>query len=174
VSQIAPGGKPPVSTGGATGPVNSVGFTLSQLGLETARQFAELLGALGLEPRHFAVLSAVHSEEGQSQQAFGDYLAIPASTMVAIVDQLEGKGLLERRLHLEDRRTRTLHLTELGETLLSDALTVAFAQEAKICQGLDPLERTQLLLLLRRLSANLGVSPTALPDRGSGERPDQF
>jgi len=156
------------------GRANSVGFTLSQVGLETARQFGEVVGALGLEPRHFAVLSAVQSVEGESQQVVGDRLGIPASTMVAIVDHLEGAGLLERRLRSTDRRTRTLHLTSRGETLRSEAFAAAMGQEARICAGLEPDERAQLLALLRRVSSNLGVSSTTLPDRGSGERPQHI
>jgi DNA-binding MarR family transcriptional regulator len=155
-------------------PGNSVGFALSQIGLETARQFGDVVGALGLEPRHFAVLHAVHRDVDQAQQAIGDLLAIPASTMVAIVDHLEGEGLLERRPHVSDRRARMLHLTKRGESVLSEALSAAMAQEARICVGLEPHERAELLALLHRISLNLGVSSSALPDRGSGERPQKI
>jgi DNA-binding MarR family transcriptional regulator len=164
---------PPVDAANA-GRKNSLGFTLSQVGLETSRQFGEVVGALGLEPRHFAVLSAVESAEGQSQQVIGDRLGIPASTMVSIVDHLEEAGLLERRLRSTDRRTRTLHLTPRGETLRSEAFAAAMEQEARICAGFDPGEREQLLALLRRVSSNLGMSSSTLPDRGSGERPQRM
>src|SRR5579863_8658638 len=104
----------PNTDAGVTMPGNSVGFSLSQVGLETSRQFGQVVGAFGLEPRHFAVLFAVHRDPGQAQQTIGDHLAIPASTMVAIVDYLEAEGLLERRTHVSDRRARTLHLTARG------------------------------------------------------------
>jgi DNA-binding MarR family transcriptional regulator len=161
----------PIGEAGVTPPGNSVGFSLSQVGLETSRQFGEVVGALGLEPRQFAILHAVHRDAGQAQQTIGDLLAIPASTMVAIVDHLEDEGLLERRPHVSDRRARTLHLTARGESLLSAAMAEAMKQEARICNGLETEERNQLLSLLRRISQNLGVSSTALPDRGSGHRP---
>jgi DNA-binding MarR family transcriptional regulator len=156
---------------GIAAPSNSVGFSLSQVGLETSRQFGGVVGALGLEPREFAILHAVHRHSGQAQQTIGDLLAIPASTMVAIVDHLENEELLERRPHKTDRRARTLHLTVRGETLLASAMVEAMKQEAHICTGLEPQERMQLLSLLRRVAVNLGMSSTALPDRGSGNRP---
>jgi DNA-binding MarR family transcriptional regulator len=64
-----------------------------------------------------------------------------------------------------------LHVTASGESLLTKAMAAAMKQEGRICLGLDPEERAQLLSLLRRVAHNLGVSSTALPDRGSGHRP---
>ena len=150
---------------------NSVGFSLSQLGLETARQFGDIVSTFGLEPRHFAVMHEVRRREGQAQQAIADHLAIPASTMVAIVDHLEEKGLVERRPHLTDRRTRILRLTARGDSLLSETLDAAQRQEARICLGLEPHERNELLDILSRIAHNLDLPTSALPDRGSGQRP---
>ena len=143
---------------------------MSQLGFETSRRFADLVGTLGLEPRHFALLRAVEQEEGQSQQAVAELLQIPPSTMVAIVDVLESHGLLERRLHGSDRRTRTLHLTGQGARLLESAMGLAAELEQTICTGLDESEREGLLRLLGLVAVNLGVAREALPDNGHGER----
>ena len=148
-----------------------MGFALSQIGLETARQFGEVVGALDLEPRHFAVLHEVRRDVGQSQQAIGDRLGIPASTMVAIVDHLEARELLERRANASDRRARTLYLTAHGESRLDEALAATSEQEARVCSGLDAKDRAQLLSLLQHVARNLGVSSSVLPDRGSGVRP---
>ncbi|HLX78685.1 MAG TPA: MarR family transcriptional regulator, partial [Acidimicrobiales bacterium] len=78
---------------------------MSQLGFENSRQFAEIVGTIGLEPRHFALLRAVREYQGDSQQAIAERLGVPASTMVALIDQLERDGLLERVRHPSDRRT---------------------------------------------------------------------
>ncbi len=147
---------------------NSLGFTLSQLGLETARQFSAVVGEFGLEPRDFAVLYAISQSEGQSQQGVGERLSIPASSMVAIVDRLEGGSLVERHARAGDRRTRTLHLTSGGRRVLNRALKAAARQETKISRGIDPVQREELLTLLRRISQNLGVATTAVPDGGAG------
>jgi len=170
VSHDVEKGSSPTLDARAVNPRNSVGFSLSQIGFETSRQFGEVVGAFDLEPRHFAVLHAVRGDTGQSQQMIGDLLAIPASTMVAIVDHLESEGLLERRPHASDRRARTLHLTARGASVLTEAHAAAMDQEARICQGLEQGDREHLLALLHRISLNLGVASNALPDRGSGER----
>jgi DNA-binding MarR family transcriptional regulator len=150
---------------------DSLGFSLSQLGLETARQFSLVVGEFGLEPRDFAVLFAVSQEAEQSQQFVGERLSIPASSMVAIVDRLEANGFVKRRPHASDRRTRSLQLTAKGRDVLDKALKSAAAQEAKISEGISPSERKKLLSLLRRIGENLAIPESALPDRGSGERP---
>ena len=105
----------------SSGPFRSVGFTLSSVGHAVSRRFREILAPLELEPREFALLRGVSAAEGQTQHAIGGRLQIPPSRMVAFVDALEARGLLERRLNPEDRRTRALHLTDAGRDLLDRA-----------------------------------------------------
>ncbi len=149
---------------------NSLGFTLAQLGMETSRRFSSVVGEFGLEPRDFAVLFATSDEPDQSQQAVGERLSIPASSMVAIVDRLEAGGFVERRAHATDRRTRSLRLTASGQRVLAKTLDAAARHEATIARGLHERERATLLTLLRRVAENLDVPDGALPDRGSGRR----
>jgi DNA-binding MarR family transcriptional regulator len=148
----------------------SVGYALSQLGFETSRRFADLEATVALEPREFALLRAVAERQGQSQQAVAEHLRIPTSTMVAVVDGLEEQGLIERRLHASDRRTRTLHLTSKGSKILAKAVSLAWGFEREVCAGFDESERSRLLGLLGRVADNIGLDLDALPDRGSGRR----
>src|SRR5437763_16659719 len=99
------------SASDSEGPVRSVGFTISTTGYAIARRFRELLAPLGLEPRDFALLRTVAMSEGVSQQAIGDQMNVAPSRMVAFVDSLEERGLLERRQNPDDRRARALFLT---------------------------------------------------------------
>lgn len=149
----------------------SVGFTLSQLGFATSSRFGQIVGALGLEPRHYAVLRALRAAGGQSQQAVADRLQIPPSTMVSLVDHLEQQGWLERRLAATDRRTRQLHLTERGAQVLDEATRLGAQWEQQICTGLSDIERDQLLGLLRRVAVNIGIGEDTIPDRGTGHKP---
>jgi DNA-binding MarR family transcriptional regulator len=137
----------------------SVGFTISTLGYEIARRFREMLRPLDLEPREFALLRAVGADEGRSQQAVGARLRIAPSRMVAFVDGLEARGLLERRLNADDRRTRALHLTDVGRDLLGRAFALAVEHERNLCGELDAAERDQLLDLLGRVGLRLGIPP---------------
>jgi DNA-binding MarR family transcriptional regulator len=142
-------------------PFRAVAFNLSSLGYAVSRGFKATLAPFNLHPREFALLRAVGFQEGQSQQALGERLQIPRSRMVAIVDELEGRGLLERRPNPTDRRVRELHLTETGRKLIDQAFQQALAYEYRISSPLTPEEREQLLDLLERVSTALGISPGA-------------
>lgn len=157
--------------GAQHGAAEGVAFELSWLGFETSRRLAELVGALGLEPRQFAILRAVQRHEGQSQQAVAEGLHIPASTMVALVDALELQRMLERRLQGSDRRTRTLHLSPQGAVAVDKGIDLAAQLEEAMCAGMDQSERAHLLRLLGRVAANLGPARDAPPGKGSGKLP---
>lgn len=140
-------------------PFRSVGFTVSTIGYATARAFRAILAPLELEPREFALLRAVAASEGSSQQAIGERLQIPSSRMVAFVDALEARSLIERRHNPDDRRTRALHLTDAGRELLGRAFALAVGHEQNLCAELSEAEREQLLALLQRVAARLGLPP---------------
>jgi DNA-binding MarR family transcriptional regulator len=140
-------------------PFRAVGFLLSSLGHVVAARFAARLAPLGLEPREFALLRRVGFHEGGSQQAMGERLGIPASRMVALVDELEERGLLERRPSPRDRRAHALHLTSAGKRLLTKATELAAAFEGELTHELDTAERAKLIELLDRVAVQLGVPP---------------
>lgn len=144
-------------TADASVPFRAVGFTVSSVGYAVARRFRETLAPVALEPREFALLRAVGAAEGQSQQAIGERLHIPPSRMVAFVDALEARALLERRQNPNDRRTRALYLTVAGRELLDSAFVLAAELERDLCAGLSSDEREQLLELLQRVGQQLGV-----------------
>src|SRR5215469_4277156 len=108
-------------TNSTPAPFRSVAFMLSSLGFAVSRSFHETLEALELEPGEFALMRAVAANDGEAQNALAERLHISPSWMVAIVDELERRELLERRPHARDRRVRNLHLTAGGKKLLRQA-----------------------------------------------------
>jgi DNA-binding MarR family transcriptional regulator len=141
-----------------------VGFLLAQLGTHAHRRFAERLAELDLHPRHFGMLSHLAASEGQSQQALSIALGIHRSAMVALVDDLEGRGLAERRRDPVDRRAYTLYLTRRGRNVLARMQRVAQEHEAELLTALSASERAQLIALLQRLAESQGLAAGVHPD----------
>jgi DNA-binding MarR family transcriptional regulator len=107
------------------------------------------------------LLRHVAAAEGESQQALGRAMQIPPSRMVALVDELERAGLLERRPSPADRRAHALHLTGDGRRLLVRLMQVSAEHEAQLCAGLTQAERHRLIDLLSRIAAEQGL-PTGV------------
>ena len=134
---------------------------LSTLGYTVSRRFHDVLAPLELEPSEFAVLRAVGSNQGRSQHALAERLHISASHMVAIVDKLEERALLERRPQADDRRVRSLYLTSAGKKLLARAFALAKEFEQQLTKPLSEKEREQLLGLLDQIADALELRPGA-------------
>jgi DNA-binding MarR family transcriptional regulator len=148
---------------------HAVGFLLSQLGYAVTRRFRAELEAVALEPRHFGLLRAIAAARNLSQQMLGESLQIPASSVVALLDQLENKGLVRRRPDPADRRVRWVELTDAGRAVLEQAIGVAIGIEEALCAGLDGDQREALIATLQRVAGNIGVTRGVHP---AGEETD--
>jgi DNA-binding MarR family transcriptional regulator len=148
------------------------GFLLVQLGTHAHRRFAERLAGLDLHPRHFGMLSHLAASEGQSQQALSIALGIHRSAVVALVDDLEHRGLAERRRDPVDRRAYTLYLTPQGRDVLADLQREAEEHEAELLTAFDASERSQLISLLQRLAESQGLAAGVHPNLAPREGDD--
>jgi len=137
---------------------HAVGFLVSQLGYAVTRRFRADLESLSLEPRHFGLMRALDAAKDLSQQALGEILHIPASSIVALLDQLEEKGYVRRRLDPADRRVRVVELTEAGHAILERAVEIGTAIEAALCEGFEPDERESLITNLQDVARNIGLT----------------
>ena len=128
------------------------GFLLSWNGQRTSHQFAAALEPLGLRPHHFGVLTLIQSHPGCAQQELVDRSLIDASSMVAVIDELEELGLAERRAHPGDRRKHAVHLTAGGRRTLERAREVAIETAKRTFAPLSASEVETLRGLLRKLA----------------------
>ncbi|MGY0232861.1 MarR family winged helix-turn-helix transcriptional regulator [Longispora urticae] len=138
-------------------------FLLAQLGAFAAGRFAERIGELGLTPPLTGMLRAIAATPGMSQQELARHLGMPPSRLVAFLDDLEGRELIERRQNPADRRLSALHVTEHGTGTLRRIGGVGRAHDADITAPLDPAEREQLAVLLGRLAEHHGLTAGVHP-----------
>jgi DNA-binding MarR family transcriptional regulator len=138
-------------------------YLLVQLGLHLARQFGERLAPLGLEPRHAGMLTRLAAHEGLSQQALGELTGLNPTRMVFLVDELEQRGLVERRRNTADRRSYALYLTPQGRDTLRQIQAAGSRHQDETGASLTQAERIQLASLLRRLATEQGITEDNLP-----------
>jgi DNA-binding MarR family transcriptional regulator len=152
--------------------LGGVAFLLAQLGAHAAMRFAERVRALDLSPPQAGLLRMIAVSPGESQQSYAARLGTPPSRFVGLVDELESRGLVERRRGEPDRRAYALHLTGAGERLLGDLGTVGHAHEEDMTAALTADERAALRDLLARMAAQQQLTPGVHPGfRHVGDRP---
>ncbi len=140
-----------------------VAFLLAQLGAFAAERFGERAAALDFSRPQAGLLRLISREPGHSQQAIARRLGTPPSRLVALVDGLEQRGLIERRRNPGDRRNYALHLTAAGERAMTDLSQVSLEHEQAISAPLTEAERAQLSKLLGKLASAHGLVPGIHP-----------
>jgi DNA-binding MarR family transcriptional regulator len=145
-------------------------FLLAQIGAEAAARFARRISSLDLTPAQAGLLRLIAWQPGQSQQALARQLGTPPSRLVLLLDELEKRGLTERRRNPSDRRHHALHLTADGARLMGQLGQIGAAHEEEICAPLDAAERAQLHDLLTRIAGHHGLAAGVHPGYRDGDR----
>ena len=111
----------------------------------------EALTPLGIDDRELGVLLVVDEHETGSQQQAAARLAIDRTTMVAMLDALERKGLVARRPLAHDRRRNVVELTDRGREVLRSGLEASGGAEETLLAEVDPQDARGLRAALARV-----------------------
>jgi len=138
-------------------------FLLAQVGAHAAMRFSERISGLNLTPPDAGILRMLGNSGGISQQDLSTRLGIHPSRLVAILDALEERRLVERRANDDDRRQYALHLTEKGQAILGEIGRIGREHTESLCASLTAAEREQLAALLQKVATEQGLSPGVHP-----------
>ena len=126
-------------------------WLLNQAALQGQRIGADALAAVGGHRTHYAVLAALEEFGPASQVALGRRCGIDPSDMVALMAELTGDRLVERRPDPADRRRNLVSITGAGRRRLDVLATAVTAAQDALLEPLSVAERTRLVSLLGRL-----------------------
>lgn len=138
-------------------------FLLAQIGSYAASRFGERMHAVDLAPPHAGILRTLGSSPGITQQALASMLRMVPSRLVALLDTLDTRGLVERRRNQDDRRSHALHLTGKGREMLGTIGDVAREHQRDLLAALTEDERNQLHSLLQRVADQQGLTRNVHP-----------
>ncbi len=128
-----------------------LGYHLRRSQVAVFQDFARAMDGMALTPGQFGVLALIQANSGLSQSALGQAMGVDRSTVVAVIDKLEARGLVQRTAAANDRRSNALRLSAEGMKRFAAALKRVYGHEKQITKRLSAAERTQLLNLLRRI-----------------------
>jgi DNA-binding MarR family transcriptional regulator len=103
----------------------------------------------GIDGRQLAVLLAIDDRVPQSQQEIARRLDVDRTSMVALVDELERKGLAERQSVAGDRRKNVVALTAVGRDTVRKATQASDVAEREFLTKLSEAEAATFRRLLR-------------------------
>jgi DNA-binding MarR family transcriptional regulator len=130
-----------LSDGGAS---HRLGYLLKHAQLRYAQLTSAALAPIGLSPREWAALTCLDEQHGRSQREVADLLGVDRTTMVALVDQLQTKGLVKRHPQPDDRRKNTVSLTGKGRDAMQSGAGLIDDCERRFLAALSEPDARQL------------------------------
>lgn len=127
------------------------GYQLRLAQIAIFRDFAQSLGEFDVTPGLFGVLVIIDANAGLKQSELARAAHLDRSTVVSVIDNLERRGLVERRAADNDRRSNALVLTPDGAALLKKLKRRVNEHEKRLVQHLTEDERQTLVTLLQRI-----------------------
>jgi MarR family transcriptional regulator, lower aerobic nicotinate degradation pathway regulator len=129
-----------------------IGRLLARAHHRASREFAEALASTGIDGRLYGVLSTVGRLGPSTQTQLVAETGADKSAMMRTVDELEGRGLVERQPVAGDRRIRMIVLTDAGRACLAEADGVARAVAGRLFGDMTAAELTALRDALQKFS----------------------
>ena len=131
---------------------DSTSFLLKRLGFAAKGQATAAYARTGLHPYHHAVLAVLDEGSRETQGAIADSLGYDRGQLVGMLDELEERGLVERRRDPADRRRQLVSMTPDGKRELTRLRALSRRLEAELFGPLDERQREQLHELLLSLA----------------------
>ncbi len=130
---------------------DSIGFRLRRVQLAVMGDAIAILAPVGLRPAQFSILVLIDANPEVPQSKLSAALSIRRPNFVAMLDELESRGLTRRCVSSGDRRINTLALTAKGQRLLHRAIEVHENFESRLNERLSGDERAEFARLLAKL-----------------------
>jgi DNA-binding MarR family transcriptional regulator len=128
-----------------------LGYLLKHVQLRYFELSAAVLAPLGVNGREAAVLRAIDDTNALSQGEIARRMDVDRTTMVALIDDLQEKGLVERSQDPQDRRRNVVELTAAGRDTVRRAADLAAEAERTFLRRLSAADAEQFRKTLRVL-----------------------
>ena len=132
-----------------------IGYQLRLTQLAFFFDFAKSVDDPTMSPGRFGVLVLIGANPGLTQSRLAQATHLDRSTMVAVIDLLESRSLVERRATPMDRRSNALWLTDKGRKLLRLMKQRVKAHDDRLAAALGDQGGTQLIAMLERMREHM-------------------
>jgi DNA-binding MarR family transcriptional regulator len=127
-----------------------VGYNLRRAAARQRERFRNVFSPYDIRPVQLTALTIILHNDSLTQSALGKAMDIKRANVVKLLDELQQRGLIERRPSTRDRRAYELRLTPTGKKLTRELLAIHQKLEANLALSLGCDELKQLVKLLRK------------------------
>lgn len=143
--------------------IDSPVFLLGYLGSAVKSLAFEAFGRAGSNPYDLGVLALLDEGAMDTQGAIADALGVDRGQLVGVLDELEEKGLIQRRRDPSDRRRHIVSLTAGGRRRLTKLRSILCTMEDEILAPFNAKERATLRDLLVELGRHQDAAAETAP-----------
>ena len=118
-------------------------------------------------PAHLGILRTVGQHPRLSQKALSERVNAVPSRMVKLLDELEERGLVERRRSESDRRHHELYISPAAGPTMKVVMSAVVENDAAVTRALTDDQRRDLVRLLSAIADEQGLSPETRPGPGA-------
>jgi DNA-binding MarR family transcriptional regulator len=115
----------------------------------------------GMTRAQGVILARLARQPGMTQNEMAGLCEVEPITVGRLVDRLEARGLLERRLDPADRRIRRLHLLPAAEPILKEIQNYKAELFSQVTEGLDEATVQLVTKALLKMKTRLTTEPPA-------------
>lgn len=127
---------------------HSLNFRIRMAQILSFRHFEKQHPGYGGAARFLGLLSIIQANPGEPQHRLAEAVGLQRSSVVPILDRMEGEGIVERRDVEGDRRAKAVFLTAKGQKVVAELSASALEMEKYMAAGLS---KDQLAVMVEGL-----------------------
>ncbi|QSR18826.1 MarR family winged helix-turn-helix transcriptional regulator [Novosphingobium sp. KA1] len=136
-------------------PRRQVSLRLTVIARLQRNNFDRLVTELNVTRSQWAMIAVVARYPGSTQRTVAEYLEMSEASAGRLIDRLCADGLLERRDRRDDRRARSVYVTDAAHPLLEKLGLIAAEAEGRMFAGFSDAEVEQMRDYLNRIYDNV-------------------
>jgi len=134
---------------------NSLGVAIKNTSKSLERALdLELRGRYGFSGAQWKVIIALSIQNGISQKDLAERIFVDTTTLVPIMDGMEKKKLVERRIDPKDRRNNLIFLTTKSESFVDPIIEIFFRMRKIVFKNISESDLEFTKNILKKITAN--------------------
>ncbi|MDF2936343.1 MAG: transcriptional regulator [Paenibacillaceae bacterium] len=133
----------------------SLGFILNKTNTRLKNQLFQRFKEDDITPEQWSVLTCLWEQEGISPKELADLIFKDKPNTNRILEKLQAKGLILRKLHPTDRRAYQIYLTERGWAIKDKLIAKVTQLQDEVTAGMEQAKVEEMKRLLNHMYANL-------------------